>query len=135
MRAANRYTQALIVDRGWRTGTDVENRVAWALSRCGWSATEVRQQYSELGFRLDFAWPQIAVCLEADGWYHQNLDVIEKDRRRDAKLRNAGWFTFRVDWTSGEDLLMAQVARISRLVRMMLADKTFYERPRVQDHE
>lgn len=126
-RTVSQYTKKLVVDRGWRPGTDVEDRVALALSRCGWKPAEVRQQYPILGYRLDFAWPEVAVCLEADGWYHQNLDVIERDRRRDAQLRGAGWWTYRVDWTAGEDVLYEQVGRLSRLVRLMLTDDVFRE--------
>lgn len=121
-RTIGRHVRNLVVERGWRPGTDVEDRVALALSRCGWKPSEVEQQHPMLGYRLDFAWPAVAVCLEADGWYHRNLDVIERDRRRDADLRGAGWWTFRVDWTAGDELMMLQVGKISRLVRTMLFD-------------
>lgn len=122
MAPARRALRVVVAERGWRPGTDVEDRVALALSRCGWKPAEVVQQHPLLGYRLDFAWPTVAVCLEADGWYHRNLDVIDRDRRRDADLRAAGWWTFRVDWTAGENLLMLQVGKVSRLVRTMMLD-------------
>lgn len=135
----HRVTRDVIVERGWESGTDLEDRVALHLSRCGWSPARqsaafassarrnrkirycyVHQQYRLLNYRLDFAWPEVKICLEADGWYHRNLDVLDRDRKRDADLRNIGWWTFRVDWTAGEDVMYEQISRVSSLVHLLI---------------
>lgn len=99
---------------GWRAGTDLENSVALALTHC--RALRAQQQYSVGRYRVDFAWPERKIALEADGWYHRSPEGAEKDRRRDSWLRSQGWVIFRVDDEHGEYLLIEQVRRVARIV-------------------
>lgn len=65
-----------------------------------WLWADIRQtnsvfypQWPEAGFFLDFANPAAKVALECDGAaFHQDK---EKDARRDAKLKEAGWEVYR----------------------------------------
>jgi very-short-patch-repair endonuclease len=52
------------------------------------------------GHETDFAWPDVKVVVELDGWEtHRTHKAFEADRRRDVALRLAGWtvlrFTYR----------------------------------------
>lgn len=106
----------LVAERGWRVGTDLENRVAILLSR--WEVPgPVEQQYRIGRFRVDFAWPDRMIVLEADGWHHRAPEGAAKDRRRDSWLRSQGWVIFRVDDEHGETSLVQQMVRVCRVVR------------------
>ena|SRR5260221_214282 len=110
----DRITEAQIVGRGWKPGTYLENQVAWLLSSYGMTA---EQEHHVGRFRLDFAWADKMIALEADGWYHRSPAGAAKDRNRDSWLRSQGWIIFRVDDEHGELVLREQVARVVRFVR------------------
>jgi very-short-patch-repair endonuclease len=99
---------------GYQPGTALENSVALALARA--NAPHARQQYSAGKYRLDFAWPQRKMALEADGWWHRSPEGAAKDRLRDSWLRSQGWIVFRVDDEHGDYLLNDQVARVAGIV-------------------
>ena len=109
-----RITKAQIIERGWKPGSDLENQVAWLLSRYGMTA---EQEHRVGRFRLDFAWPEKMIALEADGWYHRSPAGAARDRNRDSWLRSQGWIIFRIDDEHGERVLEEQVARVVRFVR------------------
>jgi very-short-patch-repair endonuclease len=103
----------LVAEKGWRVGTALENQVALILSRF---RDRPEQQYSIGKYRVDFAWPEQKIVLEADGWYHRSPDGAGRDRQRDSWLRSQGWLIFRVDDEHGPELLEEQVVRVSRVV-------------------
>ena len=50
-------------------------------------------------YRLDFAWPELRVAVETDGWAtHGRRQGFEDDRARDAFLLAAGWRVLRVTY-------------------------------------
>ena len=50
-----------------------------------------------LGFKADFLWREQRVVLEVDGYrYHSSKSAFERDRRKDAAFRAAGWDVIRV---------------------------------------
>jgi very-short-patch-repair endonuclease len=104
----------------------LENRAALILSRCGLRA---EQQYRVGKFRLDFAWPDIKIALEVDGWWHRSPQGAASDRQRDSWLRSQGWVVFRVDDEHGEDAMRAQVARVARMVRAETPAHSLWLRP------
>jgi len=111
------FSQAVrdrVTNLGYLPGTALENSVVLALARAG--APVARQQYRAGKFRLDFAWPERKIVLEADGWWHRSPEGAAKDRIRDSWLRSQGWVVFRVDDEHGGDLLDAQVRRVAQLV-------------------
>jgi very-short-patch-repair endonuclease len=115
------YEQALrqiVTERGFRPGTVLENQVALIISR--FSVERPAQQHQAGKYRLDFAWPEVKVAVEADGWWHRSPEGAAKDRERDSWLRSQGWIVFRVDDQYGEDGLAAQLMRVSRFVRSEL---------------
>jgi very-short-patch-repair endonuclease len=117
---AERATEQVITEEGWRGGTTLENRVAWELSRFGFgphSTFKTRQQYRVGRYRLDFAWPSRLMVLETDGPFHRMPTGAARDAVRDAWLRNRGWVIFRVDDTGDEGQLRMQVARVCRIIR------------------
>lgn len=66
-----------------------------------------------LGFTVDFAWPQLKVIVEDDGWlFHSSRAKFESDRRRDAVLEAHGWTVIRV---TARQLAQEPYAVIARL--------------------
>ena len=104
----------LVAEHGWKPGTHLENQVALLLTRSRLSA---EQQHQVGRYRLDFAWPDVKIALEADGWWHRSPEGATSDRQRDSWLRSQGWVVFRVDDEHGEDSLREQVVRVAHLVR------------------
>jgi very-short-patch-repair endonuclease len=50
--------------------------------------------------RLDFAFPELRLAIEVDGYEsHSRYDVFEDDRRRANDLELAGWTVLRFTWT------------------------------------
>ena len=50
-------------------------------------------------FSLDFAWIEKKKCIEIDGEQHQRFqEQIERDKRKDALLKENGWQILRIIW-------------------------------------
>jgi very-short-patch-repair endonuclease len=67
---------------------------------------------------LDFAWPDLKIAVEVDGFrYHANPTSYEKDRHRDNALGELGWIVIRVtpkEFETRPDAFIANLlARIS----------------------
>lgn len=49
--------------------------------------------------RVDFAWPELRLILECDGFeFHASREQFERDRRRWTALTRAGWRVAVVTW-------------------------------------
>ena len=107
--------RALLEERNLPVGSALENRVTWQLRRFG--VLGYQFQYRVGPYRLDYAWPNKLIALEADGPYHLWPDVAIKDAARDRYLRGLGWLVFRVDYTGDEIALGDQLCRVVRMVR------------------
>lgn len=96
----------------------LENRVTWLLHSAG-LLDQVQHRVGR--YRLDYAWPDIQVNLEADGPLHSAPMQAASDAHRDSYLREQGWLVFRV----GGDgwILDEQVARVARVVELMRAQR------------
>lgn len=124
MRTPDRITGQIVVDLGWKLGTTLENSVALFLSRVHLGPEITAQQHRVGRYRLDFAWPDIQVALEADGWVHSNPETAFRDWLRDRELRNLGWLVLRVDASQGDEALRAQVGRVTQLVHALSSSST-----------
>ena len=73
-------------------------------------------QYRFASYKLDFAWPELKVAVETDGWAtHGPRAAFEDDRARDAALLAAGWRVLRVTYRRlrrEPTLVAAQLAAI-----------------------
>jgi very-short-patch-repair endonuclease len=79
----------------------LETALARLLLRYGLPEPSFQHEVHGPGFRyrLDFAYPEVKVAMEVDGWrYHAGRDVFETDRQRDAILQSAGWIVLRFTW-------------------------------------
>ena len=57
------------------------------------------REYSVSIYSCDFAWPHKKKCIEIDGEQHQRFqEVIDRDARKDKKLKSEGWKVFRISW-------------------------------------
>ena len=85
------------VPRGDVAENDFEDRMHALIGRAG--LLQPVAQYRFGGFRLDFAWPELKVAVETDGWAtHGRRAGFEDDRARDAALLAAGWRVLRLTY-------------------------------------
>lgn len=69
-------------------------------------------EVSGSNYRLDFAIPERKIAYEMDGkTYHGTLDAMERDHRRDLKLKLAGWQVHRF----GGDMIRESAREVVRL--------------------
>jgi hypothetical protein len=78
-----RYYTAALIDKGLPLGTALENKVTYLLSRAG---VLDRFQHRVGRYRLDYAWPDLLVNLEADGPHHMRPDMAARDAYRSAEF-------------------------------------------------
>jgi len=116
MNLLDKSLKQFIEEAGWRSGTTLENRVALRLHRYGFASSDLKQQFRVGRYRIDFAWPDRKIALEADGPHHLLPAGAEKDARRDRELRLQGWLVLRVN-DGTDDELAEQLVRVARVVR------------------
>ncbi|WP_024332761.1 DUF559 domain-containing protein [Gordonia hirsuta] len=57
------------------------------------------QQHPFHGWSIDFAWPDLKVAVEIDGWaYHRDHKAFLRDSRKRNALALAGWITLSFSW-------------------------------------
>jgi very-short-patch-repair endonuclease len=79
------------------TDNAFEDRMRTLIARAG--LPQPIAQYPLAPYRLDFAWPDLKVAVETDGWgTHGRRAAFEDDRAKDAMLLAAGWRVLRVTW-------------------------------------
>lgn len=77
-----------------RTRSELERRLLWLFPRYGVPKPEVNAEVA--GLIVDFLWRLERVIVETDGWrYHRGREAFESDRKRDARLRLAGYQVLR----------------------------------------
>lgn len=66
-------------------------------------------------YRLDFAWPELRIAIEYDG-YEAHEGRRERDAARDADLRRRGWIVIRatIDDLHDPSGLLAEIDRAFR---------------------
>jgi len=63
---------------------------------------------------VDFAWPEVRLCVELDGWsQHGTRAAFVRDRARDRALLRLGWMVLRYTW---QDVTVDREAVIGELV-------------------
>jgi very-short-patch-repair endonuclease/predicted transcriptional regulator of viral defense system len=75
-----------------------EDRLLVALMKTPWSACEVNVRRPIPGgtpIELDFCWPHVRLNVEVDGSGHRRPEQVRADRKRDARLRAAGYTIMR----------------------------------------
>jgi len=79
------------------TENDFEDRMRALVRQAG--LPQPVSQHATGRYRLDFAWPELRVAVETDGWAtHGRRQAFEDDRARDAFLLVAGWRVLRVTY-------------------------------------
>jgi hypothetical protein len=69
-------------------------------------------------YRIDFAYPVVKLAIEIDGPHHRLPEVIERDARRDRRLRQLGWTVERFD----EDEVTYYPERVLVTIRRRLVE-------------
>lgn len=84
-----------------RTDSPLESLTRWVLRRLGLPAplsqVDVLHRGRFLG-RVDFAWPELGVVLEADGMSKYSDGALKKEKQRELGLRRAGVEVLRSTW-------------------------------------
>jgi hypothetical protein len=63
---------------------------------------------------VDFAWPEVRLCVELDGWtQHGTRAAFVRDRARDRALLRLGWMVLRFTW---QDVVADRESVIAELV-------------------
>ena len=67
---------------------------------------EYKQNYYQIGYFLDFAWPKKKLYLEIDGEQHYvDKRIVEHDKIRTENLKNEGWICIeRIRWSEYQKL-------------------------------
>ena len=67
---------------------------------------EYKQNYYQIGYFLDFAWPDKKIYLEIDGEQHYvDKRIVEHDKVRTENLKNEGWQCIeRIRWSEYQKL-------------------------------
>lgn len=95
---AARYAPGVLRSWGWPETENVgEFKVMQALRDAGVEPREVEFQFNVGRLRLDFAFVEQRIAVEADGWVHLNKQVEASDQERDAQLTAWGWRVYRID--------------------------------------
>ena len=97
---------------------------AWRMIRSSQLAEPVRQHRVDLPFRrsyrIDFAWPDLGVAVEAEGFeWHGNRAQWKADRLRVAALERLGWRVLIVTW---DDVTMRPEETLDRIA-LALAER------------
>jgi very-short-patch-repair endonuclease len=73
-----------------------------------------------LGYRADLFWPEIRLVVEVDGYpTHGTKGAFERDRRRDARLKTAGYTVIRFTAREIEYEALAVIARLAQMIRAL----------------
>jgi very-short-patch-repair endonuclease len=97
--------------------------VVWALSRenglpLPQRQHEVRTETGVLIGRVDFAYPQMRIAIEADGYaFHSSRRDWRRDRERQNALVRLGWTVYRVTWEDATYRAPTVTADIASLIR------------------
>jgi len=79
--------------------------------RLHWNIVE----HGRLIAEVDFAWPEVRLCVELDGWReHGTRAAFVRDRARDRALLRLGWMVIRYTWhevTSDQEFLISELKR------------------------
>lgn len=113
-----RELRQLVLSSGWRSGTSLEDRIARRLILSGFQSTDVSFQHRIGKYRIDFAFADIQVAVEADGPWHLQPETAAKDAERDRWLRAQGWIVLRVN-DGDDDFLTDQMSRIAQIIRRL----------------
>jgi hypothetical protein len=84
-----------------KSGSILESLTRVLLWRHGLLPPRSQYRFEAVGFRgyLDFAWPEIKVALECDGYeFHSGRESFHKDRRRWSALNRSDWRSGVVTW-------------------------------------
>jgi hypothetical protein len=78
--------------------------------RLHWKVIEGARLIAE----VDFAWPEVRLCVELDGWtQHGTRAAFVRDRARDRALLRLGWMVLRFTW---QDVVADRESVIAELV-------------------
>lgn len=99
--ALRRSDRQIVTQAGWRPGSDLEDAAARRMIR--WGVCGCVQEHRVGRYRLDFAFPDVMIAIEVDGWHHGRPDTMLRDAERDRTLRSHGWTVLRVDDGDGFD--------------------------------
>jgi len=105
------------------TRSRLEQRFLALCKRAGLPPPEVNASIELDGGRVnpDFLWRESRLIVETDGrQYHDTRSAFERDRRRDQRLKMAGWQVIRCTWQQ----VTTESLEVGQMIRTILARQT-----------
>jgi very-short-patch-repair endonuclease len=82
-----------------RPASVLESRMARLLRAAGLPPAATEYPVCDGQYRVDFAWPEVRLAVEVDGYrHHSSWDAFRGDRSRQNDLTAAGWTVLRFTW-------------------------------------
>lgn len=117
-RAGSRMLKRLLVERdpaASLAGSSLERRFHMLLRVAGIALPVSQYDVPGLIARVDFAYPDIKVAIEIDGYrWHTGRAKFDADRRRRRKLRAARWDVLEFTWTDIRDFPEGVCGEVAR---------------------
>jgi very-short-patch-repair endonuclease len=103
------------------TRSQAEERMLELIRLAGLPAPEMNVTIGG-GFTVDFLWRRERVAVEVDGYaWHHTKSAFERDRRKDAFLKQTGIDLARVTWDQMSDEPLAIIARLATTIALRMA--------------
>lgn len=114
-RSGNADRRRFLVDsrsEPWSKAERLGHRILYRAGIVGWIANYQVFLHGRI-YYLDIAFPDVRLCIEIDGRFHEDdLDVFESDRRRQNRLILSGWRVLRFTWSmlvNHPDVVLAEI--------------------------
>lgn len=85
---------------GWKSRKKLEPSYPEKVTMIFLDSKKIKYEY-ELNcgkYFIDFAFEEKKIALEIDGRRHNDIEIVEKDIRKDTYLKNNGWIVCRIKW-------------------------------------
>ena len=108
--------------RRLRRDMSMPERLLWQHLRkrpCGF---KFRRQHPAGLYVLDFYCARLQLAVEVDGWAHDSVETIARDRNRSAFLRSQGIATTRIPARAVLTDAEAVITRLTQICRIRAAD-------------
>lgn len=85
---------------GWKSRKKLEPSYPEKLTMNFFNSKKIIYEYElKCGkYFIDFAFQEKMIALEIDGRRHNDIEIVEKDNRKDKYLANNGWLVYRIKW-------------------------------------
>jgi very-short-patch-repair endonuclease len=117
-RGVRRLQRAIAHHRETFTRSDIEDALLAICEKANLPRPRVNVWFPHLDIECDFVWHDIRLIVEADSYeYHGDRGAMERDRRRDRRLRADGWRVERFMWRE----ILHEPEAVAEALRVLIA--------------